>query len=224
MRSLIKSWLESDAWRGERVLSSVHELLGRFVAYPSEYARVARTLWIAYTHLMHLWENTPRIAFLSPEPASEKTRALEISERMVPRATEAVNISPSALFRSVSNSDGLPTILFDEIETIFGPRAKDNEDIRGLLNAGHRRGAKTYRSVLRRGNPELEAMARPEYAKLTSDIKNIKAVDALMKWGKDNANRVETMPLDWQEILHGEFRYQMLNLVWKSKKRRNDRL
>jgi hypothetical protein len=62
---------------------------------------------------------------------------------------EAVNISPSALFRSVSSSDGLPTILFDEIDTIFGPRAKDNEDIRGLLNAGHRRGAKTYRSVLR---------------------------------------------------------------------------
>ena len=150
--------LVNDARRGERVLSSVHEFLGRFVAYPSEHARVAHTLWIAHTHLTHLWENTPRIAFLSPEPASGKTRALETTECMVPRPMEAVNMSPSALFRSVGNSDGLPTILFDEIDTIFGPRAKDNEDIRGLLNAGHRRGAKTYRSVVRGKQIQVEAI------------------------------------------------------------------
>jgi hypothetical protein len=48
--------------------------------------------------------------------------------------------------------------LFDEIDTIFGPRAKDNEDIRGLLNAGHRRGAKTYRSVLRGRQVKVEAI------------------------------------------------------------------
>ena len=149
--------LENDARRGERVLWTVHEFLGRFVAYPGEHARVAHTLWIIHTHLMHLWENTARFAFLSPEPASGKTRALEITECLVPRPMEAVNISPSALFRSVSSSDGLPTILFDEIDTIFGPRAKDNEDIRGLLNAGHRRGAKTYRSVLRGKQVKTEA-------------------------------------------------------------------
>ena len=71
---------------------------------------------------------------------------------------EAVNMSPSALFRSVGNSNGLPTILFDEIDTIFGPRAKENEDIRGLLNAGHRRGAKTYRSVARGQQVQVEAL------------------------------------------------------------------
>jgi len=149
--------LENDARRGERVLSTVHEFLGRFVAYPSEQARLAHTLWLVHTHLIHLWENTPRIAFLSPEPASGKTRALETTECLVPRPMEAVNMSPSAL-RSVGNPNGLPTILFDEIDTIFGPRAKDNEDIRGLLNAGHRRGAKTYRSVLRGRQVKVEAI------------------------------------------------------------------
>jgi len=150
--------LDSDARRGQRVLSKVHEFLGRFVAYPSEHARLAHTLWIVHTHLIHLWENTPRIAFLSPEPASGKTRALETTESLVPRPMEAVNMSPSALFRSVGNSNGLPTILFDEIDTIFGPRAKDNEDIRGLLNAGHRRGAKIYRSVARGQQVQVEAI------------------------------------------------------------------
>jgi hypothetical protein len=152
--------LDNDARRGERALAKVHHFLGRFVAYPSKHTHVAHALWIVHTHLMHLWETTPRIAFLSPEPASGKTRALEITQHLVPRPMEAVNMSPSALFRSVGNPKGLPTILHDEIDTVFGPRAKDNEDIRGLLNAGHRRGAKTYRSVLRGkqvGVEEIEA-------------------------------------------------------------------
>jgi hypothetical protein len=39
-------------------------------------------------------------------------------------------------------------ILYDEIDTVFGPKAKDNEEIRGLLNAGHRRGAVAGRCVV----------------------------------------------------------------------------
>ena len=63
---------------GAKLLDQVHAFLGRFVAYPSEEAHVAHTLWIAHAHLMDAWESTPRIAFLSPEPGSGKTRALEI--------------------------------------------------------------------------------------------------------------------------------------------------
>jgi hypothetical protein len=40
--------LDYDARRGERVLSTVHEFLGRFVAYPSDHARLAHTLWIVH--------------------------------------------------------------------------------------------------------------------------------------------------------------------------------
>ena len=96
---------------------------------------------------MDAWESTPRIAFLSPEPGSGKTRALEVSELLVPRPVEAVNTTPAYLFRKVSDPDGLPTILYDEIDTLFGPKAKDNEEIRGMLNAGHRRGAVAGRCV-----------------------------------------------------------------------------
>ena len=92
---------------------------------------------------------TPRIAFLSPEPGSGKTRALEVTELLVPNAVEAVNVSPAYLFRKVADEAGAPTLLFDEIDTVFGPRAKDNEEIRGLLNAGHRKGAVAGRCVVR---------------------------------------------------------------------------
>ena len=64
-----------DPWDepcGAALLNDVRAFLGRFVAYPSEDARIAHTLWIAHTHLMDCWETTPRIAFLSPEPGSGK--------------------------------------------------------------------------------------------------------------------------------------------------------
>src|SRR5262245_42658403 len=133
---------------GAAELDQVYKFLGRFVAYPSEHAHVAHTLWIAHTHLMDALESTPRLAFLSPEPASGKTRALEASEPLVPRPVEAVNVSPAYLFRKVADDGGRPTILFDEIDTVFGPKAKENEELRGLLNAGHRRSGVAGRCVV----------------------------------------------------------------------------
>ena len=134
---------------GAELLADVHAFLGRFVAYPSAHAHVAHTLWIAHAHAMEAWDSTPRIAFLSPEPGSGKTRALEVSEILVPNPVEAVNVTPAYLFRKVGAEEGPPTILYDEIDTVFGPKAKDNEEIRGLLNAGHRRGAVAGRCVVR---------------------------------------------------------------------------
>jgi Protein of unknown function (DUF3631) len=97
---------------------------------------------------MEASESTPRLAFLSPEPASGKTRALEVSELLVPNPVEAVNVSPAYLFRNVGDDGAKPTLLQDEVDTIFGPKAKENEKIRGLYNAGHRRGAVAGRCVV----------------------------------------------------------------------------
>jgi hypothetical protein len=140
---------ESRDDAGDHVLDAVERFLSRFVAYPSDAARVAAVLWTAHTHLVDCFESTPRLAHLSPEPGSGKTRALEALELLVPRPLHAVNATPAALFRKVSDEAGPPTILFDEIDTLFGPKAKDNEDVRGMLNAGHRRGATALRCVVR---------------------------------------------------------------------------
>jgi len=98
---------------------------------------------------MDAWDSTPRLAVLSPEPGSGKSRVLEVTELLVPRAVEAVNVTPAYLFRKVSDPQGRPTILYDEIDTVFGPKAKDNEEIRGLLNAGHRKHSVAGRCVVR---------------------------------------------------------------------------
>jgi hypothetical protein len=143
---------------GAELLDSVDVFLSRFVAYPSEHARIAHVLWIAHSHFMDSWESTPRIAFLSPEPGSGKSRCLEVTEPLVPRPVHAVNTTPAYLFRKVSDEAGPPTILYDEIDTVFGPKAKDNEDIRGMLNAGHRKGAVAGRCVVRGKIVETEEL------------------------------------------------------------------
>ena len=110
---------------------------------------------------MDRWESTPRLAFLSAEPASGKTRALEITELLVPNPVVAVNVSPAYLFRKVGSEQGV-TLLYDEIDTVFGPKARENEELRGLLNAGHRKGAVAGRCVVRGKNIETEEI--PAYA------------------------------------------------------------
>lgn len=154
--------LSERAHDGARLLDDVEAFLARFVVYPGEHERIAHVLWIAHTWLMDEWESTPRIAFLSPEPGSGKSRALEVTEPLVPRPVHAVNATPAYLFRKVSDPDGPPTILFDEIDTIFGPKAKDNEELRGLLNAGHRKGAMAGRCVIK--GKEILTEELPAYA------------------------------------------------------------
>jgi Protein of unknown function (DUF3631) len=139
---------DTAAEAGAALLDDVCGFLCRFVSYPSEHAAIAHTLWVAHTHLMSAWESTARLSFLSPEPGSGKTRALEASEPLVPRPVHATNVSPAYLYRKCGSDDGPPTILFDEIDAVFGPKAKEHEDVRSFLNSGHRRGATFGRCVV----------------------------------------------------------------------------
>jgi hypothetical protein len=134
---------------GEQLFNQVHAFLKRYIAYPSEEASIAHTLWIVHAHLMDAFEATPRIAFLSPEKASGKTRALEVTANLVPNPVESVNATPAYLIRKIGNQTARPTLLYDEIDTVFGPKAKkDNEDVRAILNAGHRKGATSGRCAV----------------------------------------------------------------------------
>lgn len=146
---------------GAELLDNVHQYLCRFVSYPNMHASMAHALWIAHTHLMDVWDSTPRLAFLSPEPGSGKTRALEVTELLVPNPVEAVNATPAYLFRKISDPDGMPTILFDEIDTLFGAKAREHEEVRGVLNAGHRKGAIAGRCVIK--GKEVSTEELPAY-------------------------------------------------------------
>ena len=143
---------EAEPAPGAALLDDVETFIARFVSFPSEHALVSTTLWAAHSHLMGALDSSPRIAFLSAELGSGKTRCLEVLELLVPRPLHVANTSPAALFRAVGADDaGSCTLLHDEVDTVFGPKARDNEDLRGLLNAGHRRGATVMRCEIRAG-------------------------------------------------------------------------
>lgn len=132
---------------GAVLLDDVRDYLGRFVAFPSPEALAAVALWAAHAHLVMAGENTPRLALLSPEPGSGKTRVLEVLELLSPSPMFALSASAPAIFRSMAAAPR--TLLFDEVDAIFGRHGKDDpaEDLRALLNAGHRRGATIPRCV-----------------------------------------------------------------------------
>lgn len=130
-----------------------------YVAYPSDEAARAHALWIAHTHIGEHLETTPRLAVVSPEPQCGKTRLLELSELVCARPYQAVNTSPAAMFRLVEKE--APTLLFDEADSYFGSRAREHEELRGLINAGHRKGARAFRCV---GDPKkMEVRSFPAY-------------------------------------------------------------
>jgi hypothetical protein len=145
---------------GAELLDQVAAMLGRYIAFPSPATLTAVTLWAAHCHAVAAFESTPRLALLSPEKGSGKTRTLEVLELLVPRPMHAVNATAAALFRAVEAHQ--PTLLFDEADTYFGPMARgEHEELRGLVNAGHRKGAVAYRCV---GEPaRMEVKAFPAF-------------------------------------------------------------
>jgi hypothetical protein len=126
-------------------LDLVESFLQRFVAYPSEHALVAHVLWIAHCHMFERFDTTPRLAFMSAEKESGKSRALEVTALFVPEPVLSISASPAVIVRLISR--GRCTILYDEIDGVFGNAKvqEANTDLRSILNGGYRRGAKVYR-------------------------------------------------------------------------------
>ncbi|MBV9014011.1 MAG: DUF3631 domain-containing protein [Pseudonocardiales bacterium] len=135
---------------GAALLDAVRAALIRYVVLPTPQAADAVTLWIAATHAQPAWAHAPRLVVRGPEKRCGKSRLLDIVEALCRDPFITVNSSPAAVYRSIS--DDPPTMLVDEADTIFGPKADGNEDLRGLLNAGHQRNrpAKRYDAATNR--------------------------------------------------------------------------
>ena len=129
------------------ILDRIDAYLARYIIYPRVEARHAHVLWIAHTWMMDCWSVTPRLALISPEPSSGKTRVLEITKCLVPHADLAVRLTPAYVYHAIdeqmSTDGGRPTLLYDELDTVFGPEAKatcESEGMRRIINGGFERG------------------------------------------------------------------------------------
>jgi len=106
----------------------------------------ALALFVAHTWAIGAAEFTPYVWVSSAEKRSGKTNLLTVVAVLVRDPLPTVNISEAALFRTL---DARPvTLILDEIDTIFTEKPSDTtEGLRGILNAGHRRGAQVQRCV-----------------------------------------------------------------------------
>ncbi|MBB4938594.1 hypothetical protein FHR32_002899 [Streptosporangium album] len=129
---------------GATLLDALLAALTRYVILPTPQAADAVVLWIAASHAQPAWAHAPRLVIRAPEKRCGKSRLLDVVEACCHDPFITVNSSSAAVYRSISEDP--PTMLVDEADTIFGPKADGNEDLRGLLNAGHQRNrpAKRY--------------------------------------------------------------------------------
>ncbi|QES13000.1 hypothetical protein DEJ45_11680 [Streptomyces venezuelae] len=143
---------------GTVVLDDLRAAIGRYVVLPSEEALTAVTLWVAASHIQPALQHAPRLAVVGPTKGCGKSRVLDVLHETVHKPMMTVNTSPAVVFRIIGEDP--PTLLVDEANTIFGPKAGDKEDLRGLLNAGHQRNRPAWRI----SGPEHKPTAFPTFA------------------------------------------------------------
>jgi putative DNA primase/helicase len=129
-------WPESV--RGADVLNEIAETFTRFVAL-SDGAANALALWTAHTHTFKSFICSPRLNVSSPEKGCGKTTLRDVLAVLVPRPLLAENLSVAVLFRVIEAHR--PTVLADECDSWL----RDNDELRGMLNSGHRRGGQALR-------------------------------------------------------------------------------
>ena len=118
---------------GASLLNDLRSVLGRYLVLP-EMAAEALALWVVHTYAFTLRQVTTYIGVVSPEKRCGKTTLLELLGRLASRSLTAANISPSAMFRVIEQTQ--PTLLIDEADTFLEGR----DELAGILNAGYRKG------------------------------------------------------------------------------------
>jgi hypothetical protein len=98
-------------------------------------------LWIIASHAFRSFKVFPRLFISAADKSCGKTTSLEVIFHQVPRAMMVSNASAAALFRVIEQAR--PTLLLDEADSFV----RNNEDLRGIIDAGHRFDGNVVRCV-----------------------------------------------------------------------------
>jgi uncharacterized protein DUF3631 len=128
------------------LLDEVYDYVGRFVSYPSEAAKVAHVAWIAHAYLLPAFYATPRLAILSPEKRSGKTRLLDITKLLVQNPVPMVSPTAASLYTLIGGLEVTPTLLIDEIGRLL--ERKDVSDFISIVETGFQPGQTVPRVTL----------------------------------------------------------------------------
>jgi hypothetical protein len=145
---------------GARLLAELRAALTRYVVLPSPQAADAVTpVDRGHPRPAGLGTRPPPGRRLSPQ-ACGKSRLLDVVAETCHAPLITINATIAAVVRSIGADP--PTLLVDEADTLWGTRkqADANEDLRGLLNAGHQRNRPMLRwDVTSRTAEQLDTFA-----------------------------------------------------------------
>jgi putative DNA primase/helicase len=134
----IEPW--PDAIDGAKLLTEICHAIGRYLVLPNGSTEVL-ALWAMHTHAFDCFAHSPRLSITSPEKGCGKTTTLDVLAELVARPLPTSNVSVAAVFRIVEIA--APILLIDEADTFL----KENDELRGILNTGHRKGGQVTRTV-----------------------------------------------------------------------------
>ena len=143
-----------DPVDGPGLLDGLAKAIKRHVVLPEHEAN-AIALWVAHAYVFEAFTVTPRLGVTSAEKRCGKTTLLDVLVCLVPRSLLASNISAAATYRTIELAR--PTLLVDEADTFLS----DSEDLRGVLNSGHRKGGSVVRLVGDKHEPRRFATYAP---------------------------------------------------------------
>jgi hypothetical protein len=125
------------ALSGAVVLEAVVAFVRRFVVLTEAQAELV-ALWAAHSHALDAADCTPYLNVFSAEKRSGKSRLLEVLDLLAARPWFTGRVTPAVLVHKVA--DKAPTLLLDETDAVFKGDREYAETLRGVLNAGFRRG------------------------------------------------------------------------------------
>lgn len=148
--SLRKDDQKKDLVNLSNLLNEISSFLKRYVVFTDETQSCAVTLWIAHTYAYNQFPQSPYLFISSPDKRCGKTRLLEVIELLVHKPWRIVSPSEAVVFRKIESD--APTILLDEVDTVFNKKSGgDYEGLRAILNTGNRPGTSVSR-CLEKGN------------------------------------------------------------------------
>jgi putative DNA primase/helicase len=125
---------------GSEVLFAIVRDMKSYVVMTENQAN-AVALWVLATHAFDSFLVFPRLFFSAAARNCGKTTALEVVTNLVPRAVNASSISAAAMYRMIERAR--PSLMLDEADTFM----KNDEALRGVINAGHRHDGAIIRCV-----------------------------------------------------------------------------
>lgn len=157
--------------KAQTIIDAILDHVRTYVHFGNPDHAIVVALWI-----LHTWTfspsfprspyTTPYLYVYSDGPESGKTRLIETIKPLCRNSEQVGSMSAAAMYSLIE--DVRPTLLIDEVDTVFRDRSSKNEDLRNTLNTGYTHNGYTFRKMGR----EVEKFST-FCAKLLAGIKGI---------------------------------------------------